>query len=468
MTVRLRAILLVLCVCGAVARADSSIELKIDFQSPGRVIPADFAGLSYEMSLVSAVHNGTHFFSPSNKSLIQTFRTLGIHSLRVGGNSAERASVKMPDEADIDSLFRFAQAANVKVIYTLRISGDSLGADASTARYILAHYRQQLTCFAIGNEPSKIVKDYAAYRAAFMDYQQAITKVAPEAQFAGPGAMHKTVHWSEMFTHDFAHDPAVALVTQHEYPGKSGRFAVDAQSARRGCQQMLSPKFLDVYQKLYDDFVPAVLAAGKHYRLEEANSFSNGGAAGASDAYASSLWGLDYLYWWASHGASGINFHTGISFGAKAAKPTNYTVFWNAPDGYAIHPLGYALKAFDLASHGRLLPVEVLSNSGGINLRAYAVFSDTGPIYLTLINKEISATRGAIVNLVIEKHNSHAQVIYLQGPAITAETGVKLGGSDIGDDGQWTGKWENLSIAKSRLVIKIPAASAAVVRLSNR
>ena len=78
-----------------------------------------------------------------------------------------------------------------------------------------------------------------------------------------------------------------------------------------GCDKLLSPDLLKVYETFRNEFAPAALSKGLPYRLEEANSFSNGGAAGVSDAFAATLWGLDYLYWWAAHGADGINFHTG-------------------------------------------------------------------------------------------------------------------------------------------------------------
>jgi len=43
---------------------------------------------------------------------------------------------------------------------------------------------------------------------------------------------------------------------------------------------------------------------------KEANSFYNGGAENVSDTFASALWSLDFLHWWAAHGCHGINLHT--------------------------------------------------------------------------------------------------------------------------------------------------------------
>ena len=71
---------------------------------------------------------------------------------------------------------------------------------------------------------------------------------------------------------------------------------------------MLSPAWQQIYQKYYDEFVPGVKAANMPYRLEEGNNFYNGGAKDVSDTYASAMWGLDYLYFWAAHGSQGINF----------------------------------------------------------------------------------------------------------------------------------------------------------------
>jgi hypothetical protein len=117
--------LIALCLYSNVSLATSSVEITLDPKSPGAAIAADFLGLSYEMSLVDPATNGGYFFSVANKPLVKMFQTLGIRSLRVGGNSAERDTVKIPGQADIDSLFSFARAAGVKVIYTLRLTGNN-------------------------------------------------------------------------------------------------------------------------------------------------------------------------------------------------------------------------------------------------------------------------------------------------------------------------------------------------------
>jgi len=345
------------------AGAQSSVSVAVDPATAGPFISSNFIGLSYETALVLPGRSGKHFFSREIQPLIQMFRTLGIKSLRVGGNTAERESVAIPGLEDIDSLFGFADAAGVKVIYTLPLYRGEAAADGAIAKYVLEHYQPQLTCFCLGNEPDK-TNQFAGYREAFRRFVAVITSPtnAPEAKFCGPSTTHKSASWAGQFACDFGHDGRVALITQHEYPARSGLHIANASEAT---DRLLSPDLYKTYETLYGQFVPAALSNSLPYRLEEANSFSNGGAPGVSDAFAAALWGLDYLYWWAERGASGINFHTGGSApGDPPRGPMKYAVFWNSDDGFAARPLAYALKAFALASDGRLVPVRFTENSG--------------------------------------------------------------------------------------------------------
>ena len=98
--------------------------------------------------------------------------------------------------------------------------------------------------------------------------------------------------------------------------------------------------------------------------------------------------GLDYLYWWASHSAEGINFHTGGYVpGTPAQGADEIRGFWNADDGLTARPLAYALKAFALAADGRLAPVTMTANPAALNLRAYAVLAPDHTLSVVLITR---------------------------------------------------------------------------------
>jgi len=103
---------------GSITRAvDAPVTLSIEPASAGELINPEFTGLSYEVALVLPAANGVHYFRADNAPLVALFRTLGIKSLRIGGNTSDRNVRQLPAEADLASLFGFAKAAGVKVIY---------------------------------------------------------------------------------------------------------------------------------------------------------------------------------------------------------------------------------------------------------------------------------------------------------------------------------------------------------------
>jgi Glycosyl hydrolase family 79 C-terminal beta domain len=464
---------LLACFSTGAALAQTPVTITVDPAQAGPNIPSNFAGLSYETALLLPGRNGKYFFSAENKALVQMFRTLGIKSLRVGGNTAERETVPIPGKADVDQLFAFAKAAGVKVIYTLRLKGADPQADADMAKYIMERYRPELTCFDLGNEPEKMARDFAGYRDAFRRFVAVITAPTnvPDAWFSGPSTTHKNAAWAGQFARDFGGDRRIALVTQHEYPARSG---TNIASVAAGGEKLLSPNLLKVYETFHNEFVPAAISNGLPYRLEEANSFSNGGAAGVSDAFAAALWGLDYIYWWAGHGAQGINFHTGGYVpGTQPRNPMKYAVFWNAGDGFAARPVAYALKAFDVAGPGRLAPTTLTSNGGAINLRAYAVLARGKTLYLTLINKEHGpGGQEAAVSLAPGKDYVRGETMFLTAPGnnIEAQSGVTLGGASIDSEGNWNGSWTPLPAptAEGTFKLTVPASTAVVVKLTAR
>ncbi len=454
------------CLLAGTALAQSPVTINVDTKTPGATIPDDFAGLSFEMQYVLPNTNGTYFFSPKNRPLITLFHTLGIKNLRVGGNTADRPGVAMPGPVDADSLFAFARAAGVNVIYTLRLRQGSAEDVVPIAKYIEQHYRPQLACFAIGNEPDVFTKEYSVYRDEWKKYVAAITAVAPLAKFCGPCATPTRVAWSRQFADDFAKSGLIQYITQHDYPGGDNRRATNVVVAR---DKMLSPTWLNHYEKFYNAFAANALSNGLPYRYDEANSFYDGGAKDVSDTFASALWGLDFLHWWAAHGAGGINFHTGDKVAARDMnKPCRYAAFWTSSQGYNVHPIGYGIKAFDLGGHGNALPLTI-SDTAGLDLTAYAVRSDGGKLFVTIINKEHSADgRSADVTINAMGTGGRGQVIFLSVPngEVAAKNGVTLGGVSIEDNGSWNGEWTPLKVnGTNQCRVVVPAASAAVVQL---
>ncbi len=449
--------------------AQSPVTLEIDTKNPGAKIPPDFSGLSFEVSILLPDEHGIHYFRPDNLPLINLFHTLGIKSLRIGGNTSDRDAKQPPGEADFDNLFAFAKAAGVKIIYCLRLHNGDPQADAATVKYIMDRYASLVDCFSIGQEPSAYPKpySYANYRDDWKKFADAIIAVVPSVKFCGPG-VHNNADWARRFMADFGRSNNVVLITEHLYAGGAGN---KVPSPEIGRDRMLSDDFTSRYQKLRDGFVPMAISNSLPYRLEEVNNYFNGGATNVSNTFASALWGLDFMHWWAAHGATGLNFHTGDRVAAGyTLQPSKYTAFFSTTNGYMIRPLAYGIKAFDLGGHGKVLPVTI-SNPDLLNLSAYTDLDDAKTLYFTIINKEHGETgRDARITLVQNRAEfSSGQIIYLTVPNndVAATANEVLGGAAIEHDGSWNGKWTPLKTKrKEPLTFNVPAASAAIVRLS--
>jgi hypothetical protein len=452
------------------AFAQSPATVTLDTQHPGQEISPDFSGLSFEMQRVIPDEKGQHYFTPDNKKLVALFKQLGVKNLRVGGNTADKPTVPIPTERDIDALFAFARAADVNVIFTLRARQVNADDAKRLAKYVMDHYGKQVVCIAVGNEPNVYAKTYPEFVDVFKQYTAGILAkdVAPDARFCGPSATPGKVAWANDFAKDFGKTGYVSLITQHAYPGGSARKVTDPARARA---DMLSPDWLKGYQKMHDAFVPAAHDAGLPYRLEECNSFFNGGAKDVSDTLASSLWALDYLHWWASKNAQGLNFHTGDFVAAgEDLTPCRYAAFWTVPDGYDVHPLGYALKAFDLGGHGKLVSAEVKS-ADTVNLTAYATTGDDNATYVTLINKTYDPdAKSTPVVLSGLNGATRARSITLKAPTnnLATTSGITLGGAEITRDAQWSGTWSYLAAPEAdQLKLELAPATAVVVNLSH-
>lgn len=490
----------------------------MDAGRPGPAIPADFAGLSFERGPLNAGNAGVsgNLFRPDNHSVVTLFRNMGLGNLRVGGGTVDQlipAGTGSDGFGGIDNLFAFAAAAGVKVVYTLRLLspsaepiGDLKAIHAQAAGHIWSRYRQDVASFAIGNEPDwhayhtyqdhrldpAIYEEvsgvpgsaYPSYLAQWRSIADAIAGAAPGAPLSGPdaGAYTKKTYtpdpdrgmsWTERLARDERDSGRVAEVTQHYYVGDSPGETTAAQAI----SNMLSPEWVNgteigtqpantaytPYPWLYENNLAPVIAAGLRYRLTESNDYL-GGVPGASDAFASALWALDHLHWFAAHGASGVNFHNkrGLCTGTIVPDPAG-------GGGFVINPKGYGIKAFTLGSAGQVKPVRI-QNPDGINLTAYCV-GGADADYVTVINKAHggSARDAAVTIIRPGPPGEHVQVMTLAGgqPGDARGTRATLGGATITGDAAWDGKWTPLGAdPRAGISLTVQATTAAIVRLS--
>ena len=474
------------------ATAQSSVTVRIDDRTNGAVIPEDFCGLSFESSNLLPDKTGKYIFGADNIDLIHLLRTIGIKNLRVGGGTADLPEYRIPTPADIDHLFAFAKAADVRIIYTLRLLNGRAEDDAKIAQYIQQHYASRLVCFEIGNEPDwhsfhnfpghprdtrifEAVPDnpgsaFPSYLTTWRQFADSITVLVPDARFTGPdtGSNHPVPgtkntdldgqSWTWHFARDLKDSYRIPFVAQHDYVGQ-GAGGVSVTTA---IDSMLSRDWVEKrYPLLFDHVLGPVQTEGLSYRMTEANDYT-GGVDGASNAFASALWALDYLHWHGAHHAVGINFHN------KRWIFTD-TVLPDVSGKFHFNPKAYAIKAFDIASHGT--PVRLsIENSEKLNLTAYAV-RDQQTLYVTLINKEHGSTARSAQATI---HASHllgiARGMVLRTPNgdVAAKTGITLAGAAITTEG-WNGQWTELNRCENdQTMLELPAASAVIVKLDLR
>jgi hypothetical protein len=500
------------------SRGAHPVTIIIDADHPGPLVPGDFAGLSFEREPLSPGHADVagYLFSPANSSLVTLFRSLGLRNLRIGGGTVDElipAGTDSDGYTGIDELFAFASVAGVPVIYTLRLldsvaepAGDLRSIGAQVAGYIWRRYRETVASFAIGNEPDwhafhthpghmrdpAIYEEvsgvpgsaYRSYLARWQSLADAVSSAAPGARLSGPdtGAYNMLtftpdpdtgVSWTERFASHEEGSGRIADITQHYYVGGSP----GETNAQQAIANMLSPEWVTgteagtqpeqttyiPYPWLYTSHLAPVTAAGLRYRLTESNDYLTG-VPGASNAFASALWALDYLHWWAAHGAGGVNFHN------KQWLFTDTIVPRPSDGGYAITPKGYGIKAFTLGSAGRVKPTQI-DNPDGINLTAYCI-GGADEDYITIINKTYGA-RAADATVAIApaaRRLRGAQFMALAStePGCATGTSATLGDADITGDTAWNGKWKALP-ADPRIGISltVPATTAAIVKIPS-
>jgi|HubBroStandDraft_6_1064221.scaffolds.fasta_scaffold29785_1 hypothetical protein len=492
------------------------VTIRIDGESAGPVVPDDFAGLGFERGPLNPGNAGVagYLFNPGNDSLVTLFRNLGLRNLRLGGGSVDN----MPpagadgDFTGIDNLFDFAGVAGVRIIYTLRMLNRSTKPirdletlDAQVAGHIWSRYRENVASFAIGNEPDwhdfhsyagrpadpAIYEEvsgvpgsaYSSYRARWQVLAAAVAEAAPGAPLSAPdtgayGPLTWTpnpeagVSWTQRFAADERDSGRMADFTQHLYvggdPGKT--------TAAQAISNMLSPEWVHgtavgnqparttytPYPWFLSSHLAAVAAAGQRYRLTESNDYL-GGVPGASNAFASALWALDYLHWWAAHGAAGVNFHN------KQWLYTDTIVPDPATGGarYKATPKGYGIKAFTLASAGQVRPVTI-DNADSINLTAYCIGA-AGEDYVTIINKTHGPRAAdAYVTIVPPgpgQPSAHLMTLASESPGDATQTSARLGGAAITGDNPWNGEWDALPDSQAGISLTIKPTSAAIVRI---
>ena len=476
----------------------------------GSAIPPGFVGMSLEVStlgqglpvpskgqqLASEIHPQGEFVyalgkpGDPNQGYFQLMRNLGHATLRLGGNSQDNTcwdksaaphpklcgaaigpgKMKLWSEAARATGWRLILGINLKQNSPAWALGEVTRGVARSMK------PSEVEALEIGNEPSQFrgkgrpknysvqdyLHDYLGYAKAF-----AANPVAKQYALAGPTACCAWENTKDLTAFmDALRHSNLKLVTVHEYVTSV------CHGPNVTIAQLLEPETTERFIRRARRWVAAAQERGLPIALAETNSTSCGGMTGVSNAFASAVWGLDYMFQAAQAGFSSINFHTSYKTGGSAYNPIVTTGIQNASGHWSYtniaQPLYYAMYLFARKAEGkRFLSTTVKTTA---NVPAYAVSScPSCAVRVFLINKDLKASGRAQVR-VVGRH-SPATLLVLRAPTLSSTaTAVRYGGQPFSSGGQIGAPQTETVTANSRgeYVFNLPNASAALLTVAAK
>lgn len=435
-------------------------SLNITESTTGQVVPDDFLGFSFEKQIVT----DPSYFNLANTSFINMFRNLGGGLIRIGGATVDRTffSKNNRNTTRFDSLFTddvdrykaFAQAVGWKTIWGLNLGTGNPDNDANEAQYVSNSMGSQIHSFAIGNEPAYFYVSqlrppsysYNQYLDEFTSFSSTVKKSVPNIVFSGPE--NQVSSWGLIFLHDISSQ--FNMLTIHYYRmGPAGNSSVTMDrllSFDQGLQQTVS----EASSESQIQYLP--------YRITEANSVYGGGQLNMSNAYASSLWGSEFLFYVAQQGAAGINFHTG-------GTPQYVYSPISVVNGKSVaRPLYYAMLLFHQANI-RQFTNNTLTNKTNLNIDTYSFLTKDHKKGVMIINKD--TTMDLSITVKTGNMMNKATVYELRGRSLTSLTGTNINGAMVSDNGSYSPNGQAFDLAGkyAAVVARVKAASATLIIL---
>jgi hypothetical protein len=225
--------------------------------------------------------------------------------------------------------------------------------------------------------------------------------------------------------------------------------------------------------------------------INESNSASCSGQPGVSNAYAMSLWALDYLMQTGRSGISRLQFHTNtaaICGDFKERTSPDYPVSYRYYGAFCADdqaeldaghlsatPLYYGLWAFHQVPQGRYLDLNVPESELN-TLRAYAVQGRSGEVTLVLVNLQDPAAAASTpydvtVQLPGDFVSGTATTLSSSDPTGLASLdagAITLGGQQVDSSGAVTGTrtTEPVQVSGSKTTVTVAPGTARVVSLT--
>jgi hypothetical protein len=467
-------------IAGEVDEADEAaqpatpVTVAIDPFDPGRPVPQQFLGLSFEAASLAQLAKYA-----DRGDLVRLLRSLGPGVLRFGGITADEnvawtdAETPRPawassviDEADLDAIGVLARRSGWHVLLTVGLAHYE---PLTAAREVAAAHRAlgpYLEAVEIGNEPDSYGSHgfrtlpwiAQGYEEEVSSYREAIAALTPDVPLAGPDVSGSGIfsEWGE--AEALSQKPA--LLTGHHYPLGC------AQTPRPSIEALLSPAIRALEARSLATYMTVSSKRGIPLRIDETNTVSCGGVAGVSDTFASALWASAYITQAMAAGVDGINLE---------GNPTNcagYTPLC-APDASAIadgqlqaEPEWYALLLTRSLIGERPLPTTI-SAEATPNLVAAAFSAPNHSLRVVLVDDEPPGASPLALRLGVGSGLGTARVLRLSASAPGDTNGVLLAGTEVAANGSWQAPTqpEGAQPIDGVLSLQLQPSSAALVTL---
>jgi len=435
--------------------------VSIDGSGAGPRVPARFLGLSFEAEAIPAL------LAPGRVAeLVRLLRSLGRGTLRFGGVSADARvawsqdgtrpgwAALAIDPRDLAAIAALARASEWDVWLTVNLGHFDPAAaaqEAATARALLG---RRLTGIEIGNEPDRYARTglrpgnwgFSAYSRELDVYRRAIARAAPGVAIAAPDASSGTpvLPWLRA-----ASTLRPSVLTDHYYPLSSCGSAPTVS-------ELLGAGLREQESEMFALLLAIERQGGRPLLIDESNSISCEGEPGVSDTLASALWATDYIARAMSMGVRGLDFHDLLM------RPGAYSPLVLEDGALRANPEWYALLLAHVLEGSRALPTAASSAA----LSVHAFRTTGGELQLVLVNLATGGSGAMLVRLHLRGPFAADSALRLEGPRLTATTGIELGGRTVSSSGAWApAATPHLYRHGAIVELALPAGSAALATL---
>ncbi|KAJ7034447.1 hypothetical protein C8F04DRAFT_1101881 [Mycena alexandri] len=277
----------------------------------------------------------------------------------------------------------------------------------------------------------------------------------------------------------------LAYLAVEKYPRDNCAATFGGPGANVTDPQSVLPLYLthDAHTQLLAPYLNSTLYAqgkGKPFLMFETNTASCGGFLGISDAFAATLWGLDYALQMAHSNFSGAMFHLGgqnVFYNPFTSPPTNESTFHQWSVGSLYYSALVMAEAIGPSNTTQVL------NYGVDNLSSftpiYGIYENGTPVRVAIVNYLDDPSGTSDVHAVIAIAGgtipSSVQVKYLAASSVTQKGNYTWAGQTFGgffeSDGRPMGTENITTVAcdttAQTCTVVVPAPGFALVFLNN-